>query len=505
VPCTSSISSRASCSLPTSPTPRRSARLSTPLKVDDVAGAPILRLVDNQSGSILAEQLIDDDIDVHVVGSDQDDRLSIDFDPAALAHTVRFSFDGGAGSDTLRGPTGDNTWIINATDSGEVAGGSFSGVENLEGAADNEDTFVVEAGGHISGSIEGGAGGFDSLMVSGTFNTLIFTPTGPHSGYVDRDGDVIAYDGLEPVDSDATAANVVFNGDGGGSNADTWILEDSATAGKMQLRSTTGQIETTQFDATATSVTLNLGADADVVTLASVGDSGFNGSITVNGEGDDDSVTVQDLGVYGGTVTITGGAGSDTLSVNGTAGADVITISSSAVTINGTAIAYSGVENVAVHAGAGDDTITVNSLGASVAYTIDGGADTDTLDFNAGSGGVSTALTLASGVLTGTGVDVTLQDMEKVDDANIGIAKTALATLLNDLETLSDWARQIAAAGDFASQLPLLFAGDQTSVNLGSVVPSLDAIDAVRADLHSYHNSIATPTAFSLNALGKPG
>ena len=156
---------------------------------------------------------------------------------------------------------------------------------------------------------DGGAGGFDSLVVNGTFDTMVFTPTGPHSGYVDRDGDVIEYAGLEPVNA-GNATNVVFNGDGGASNIDTWILEDSPTAGNLQLRSTTGQIETTQFAATATTITLNLGAGNDSLTIASPGDSGFTGSIIVNGNADDDTLTVSD---YTGNVTFAGGGGNNTI------------------------------------------------------------------------------------------------------------------------------------------------------------------------------------------------
>src|SRR6185295_5469049 len=129
-----------------------------------------------------------------------------------------------------------------------------------------------------------------------------------------------------------------------------------------------------------------------------------------------------------------GGTGSnDSLTVNGTAGADAITISSTAIGVGTGSVHYSNVEDVTVAAGLQDDTITVNSLASTVAYTIDGGAGTDTLDL----GGVGASLTLAASALTGTGVNVTLQNIEKIDNANLQIAADKLAALLQDLETLS--------------------------------------------------------------------
>ena len=108
------------------------------------------------------------------------------------------------------------------------------------GAPNNQDTFVFEAAGSVSGKVDGGPGGFDSLILNGSFDTIVFTPTGPDSGTVARDGDLTTYAGLEPVNA-GTATDVIFNGSAG---VDTWVVEDSPTAGQIQVRSTSGSIET---------------------------------------------------------------------------------------------------------------------------------------------------------------------------------------------------------------------------------------------------------------------
>jgi hypothetical protein len=72
--------------------------------------------------------------------------------------------------------------------------GRFAGVENLVGAANNQDTFTVTTGGSLSGLVNGGAGGFDSLILSGgAFDRVVYTAFDAHSGTIDRDGEVPTY------------------------------------------------------------------------------------------------------------------------------------------------------------------------------------------------------------------------------------------------------------------------------------------------------------------------
>jgi hypothetical protein len=189
------------------------AALDAALRIADVDGAQVLQLVDNATSAVLGEGALDADINVTVGGSDLNDSLVIDFSSAATPHRVNVTFDGGAGEDTLRGPAENTVWTLTGENAGSAGAVSFSGVENLEGAADNEDTFVIEAGGSVTGGLEGGAGGFDTIVVAeGDYSVKVYTASGPDSGSISLDGTVIQYAGFEPlVDLDADAGEIEFN------------------------------------------------------------------------------------------------------------------------------------------------------------------------------------------------------------------------------------------------------------------------------------------------------
>ena len=90
---------------------------------------------------------------VSIQGGSGNDTLRID-----SSGGLAISFSGGDGNDTLSlvGEAADTTWTVTGAGSGSGTGGlSFTGVENLAGAANNEDTFVVETGGSVA-SVDGG-------------------------------------------------------------------------------------------------------------------------------------------------------------------------------------------------------------------------------------------------------------------------------------------------------------------------------------------------------------
>jgi hypothetical protein len=174
--------------------------------------------------------------------------------------------DGEAGSDTLIGPHSNCTWNITGANAGNVAGVDFSSIENLTGAAGNEDTFEIFPDGSISGLVDGGAGGFDCLAIEGgTYNTVVFTPTGPDSGTVELDGNVITYSGLEPIVSPVPTIDIIFNL----TSSDDQAVIEAGSGGDMQIRSDNSTFETTTFSIPT-------------------------GSLTIIGEEGDDSVTVAD-------------------------------------------------------------------------------------------------------------------------------------------------------------------------------------------------------------------
>ena len=144
-------------------------------------------------------------------------------------------FNGNGGVDHIRGPPSDTLWSLTGAGSGTVGGlVDFTGVESVEGAAGNEDTFVFEPGGSLPGLVDGGAGGFDSLVVNGDYtqvsDTLVVNGDSTDitsvafdasSGSVTVDGRQITYAGLEPVlINSGSAATAVFTLTSGNDEAD---------------------------------------------------------------------------------------------------------------------------------------------------------------------------------------------------------------------------------------------------------------------------------------------
>ncbi|HBW82795.1 MAG TPA: hypothetical protein DEF79_02020, partial [Gammaproteobacteria bacterium] len=98
-------------------------------------------------------------------------------------------FDGGSGDDKIRGPTGDTDWRVTGTNAGTIGSVQFSGVENLSGAEGNEDTFVFETAGSISGSIDGGNGAVDLVVGPVSISGAAEITRSRTSTDVDTDGD----------------------------------------------------------------------------------------------------------------------------------------------------------------------------------------------------------------------------------------------------------------------------------------------------------------------------
>ena len=149
------------------------------------------------------------------------------------------------------------------------------GVENLAGAANNEDTFVVETGGSVA-SVDGGAGGFDSLVVSGATSTSLGRGRPELRVGVPR-GQTIAYFGLEPVTTSVTAADVVIDLPNTNNTAIFEVDPGDAT----KLRISGSGFETTSFAIPTATITLNLGGGDDALTIAGLGT--FAGSLAVDG------------------------------------------------------------------------------------------------------------------------------------------------------------------------------------------------------------------------------
>ncbi len=101
----------------------------------------------------------------------------------------------------LRSPpaqTGDIVWEIITPGGGTVVGIDFAGFSTLVGAATSNDTFVVRTGGSI-GTVDGGAGGLDSLELHPDGGEVYSIPSASDSGTITFEGSTIMYTGLEPI------------------------------------------------------------------------------------------------------------------------------------------------------------------------------------------------------------------------------------------------------------------------------------------------------------------
>ncbi|HEU5283106.1 MAG TPA: LEPR-XLL domain-containing protein [Burkholderiales bacterium] len=160
--------------------------------------------------------------------------------------SIAVRIDGGAGSDQLFGPAADAEWIVSGWNSGVVAGIEFSDIENLRGAAGNRDTFLMQASAGVTGVMDGGAGGFDSLVVDGAgYDSITSIAAGPDSGTLLLDATSLAYAGLEPI-LVTDVPNVLVQGTAG--NDDLLLEEEDADT--LRVRSTSGTLESVSFSKT---------------------------------------------------------------------------------------------------------------------------------------------------------------------------------------------------------------------------------------------------------------
>ena len=291
-------------------------------------------------------------------GGSGNDLLEITSLPNALEIPIFFA--GNGGIDTIRGPPQDVVWSVTGPGSGTVGAVAFAGVEQLEGAAANEDTFVFEGTGSLSGTVDGGAGGFDTLVIaSGSFAHTIYTITGPDSGTIARDADLITYVGLEPT-VDGTGGAKTFTGTAG---ADTITIDTSGT-----------------------SLVVDIGVGEDLVLTAP-------GSVT--------------------SLTIDAGAGDDTIAVPDTAGTwELDGLGSGSWTpVTGIGFSFTGVENLVGAPTAAETYRFLDGGGLEGSITDGTGALTVGVDaFGSITGDFAFGTTTYSGIDTGGGT---------ITDANV--------------------------------------------------------------------------------------
>lgn len=204
---------------------------------------------------------------------------------------------GSAGPDTFIGP--DNAvvrWTIDGPNAGEVAGVRFEGFENLTGRDTASDAFTFEELGSLTGTVNGGAGTFDSIRVynPATGGYTVFNPSAnDQAGALSLNGKTIQYAGMDHYDPyigdpfDCVIRGTMF--------ADTIIVEDipdtEDQTGLMQVRFvgleifdgttwTNGSIFT--FAVPTESLTIEGSYGADSITVMSL-DSAFAAKLKLYG------------------------------------------------------------------------------------------------------------------------------------------------------------------------------------------------------------------------------
>ena len=315
------------------------------------AGTGGVRNVQNVRGGSGDDDLEGDADDNLLDGGDGDDVLRVSGGTDLLI--------GGAGDDTVIGPAADSTWIVDGAGAGSLGDTAFEGVENLSGAADNEDTFVFETGGSLSGLVDGGASGFDTLVVNfPNVADLVYDATGPDSGTVTADGNTIAFVGLEPVTISGPAASLTVTAS---ANDDNLILEAGSAANTLQLRNAgTATIETPTFAMPATSLTIELNSGDDTLTIGDVG-----------------SFDLDKLTVKGDAPGVT--AGTDTIRIDRAAS---MTLSDTQLTVGADAIDLAGIEAAELTCAVGSQELDASSFTGDV--TLIGLGDDDTLSGGSG-------------------------------------------------------------------------------------------------------------------------
>lgn len=246
------------------------------LRLDNQGGVETLELLDSAHGVLSSAAVSSLSGPVEIFGSGFADTLTLASDLGAIAGGVLF--DGGAGTDTLVGPGSDTVWSITGADAGSVSGVGFATVENLIGSPSNQDRFVLKPNGSLAGGVDGGDAGFDTLVIDGgNYAKVDFVASGPSSGSIRLDTNVIRYAGLEPLI--LTAGNVDDLTIFATAVADSTVLKDNGNAvdGTMTFTSDTtpGTFESIDFSVPNKSLTINLGTGADTFRLEGL-DNAFN-------------------------------------------------------------------------------------------------------------------------------------------------------------------------------------------------------------------------------------
>jgi hypothetical protein len=265
---------------------------------------------------------------VSIIGGTGAERITFDAATFGPGHALSLSVDGRGGADSVVFDTPRNVvWTIDAMNAGRATDGvvtlDFRNVELAQGAAGNQDEFRVAATGGMTTGIDGGALGFDTLVLgAGTFKSTSYITIDSDSGIILRDANRLRFDGLEPIIDNSTTANRIIDIQPVGTTQATATLSFSTATNRYTLASDGGPLnggpafESIEFTRPTGNITITSSlATANVVLTIQSFDSGFTGNLLIETE----SITVASGATLGsatgskiGNVTLTAAASAAT-------------------------------------------------------------------------------------------------------------------------------------------------------------------------------------------------
>ncbi len=142
-----------------------------------------------------------------------------------------------ATTDKLIGPNATNTWSITTINGGNVAGFTFSAIENLTGGSAN-DLFKLSNGMGVTGQINGGAGSntLDYSLSSTGVTVNLTTGTATGTGSIASIQNVTGSPANDTITGNSGSNTIIGNGgtdvlNGGGGGTDLFVLGSTQGAG----------------------------------------------------------------------------------------------------------------------------------------------------------------------------------------------------------------------------------------------------------------------------------
>ncbi|MGE5624021.1 MAG: filamentous hemagglutinin N-terminal domain-containing protein, partial [Bacillota bacterium] len=361
--------------------------------------------------------------------------------------TLTGSINGAGGSNTLTGDNVSNTWTVTGANTGTLTGigGSFSNIGTLVGGTNN-DNFVFSNAATLSGTLDGGAGGANTLDLS-AYNTEVdvaLSGSGAH-GY---------------TGATSGATNPIQ----GGNFSEITSLKDGSAATNVL----TGENTASTWNVTgANSGNYNDGAGN--------GTFAFSGISDLIGGSNTDSFTLAS-----GTLTgsIDGGGGNNTLQGDNVVNSWTVT-GSNAGTVTGVGGTFTNIGSLV--GGSNNDTFTFSN-GATVTGTVDGGAGgVNVLDL----GAYTTVVDVALSGSTANGYSGTTSKVGATPNPTGGFA---------DITSIADGSGANTLTGENAASTWNITGGNSGTLNDGTATLTWSGFGSLTGGSNSDAFTLASGT-----------